>query len=65
MTTARNASGTRETIVFDGRALANGIRGELALEISKLADNSLLEAYLQGLSRVTREIVEHCSQSVI
>jgi len=39
--------------------------GGICREISKLADNSLLEAYLQGLSMATREIVEHCSQSAI
>ncbi len=34
-------------------------------EISKLADNSLLEAFLQGEPRVTRAIVEHCANSAI
>ena len=34
-------------------------------EISKLADNSLFETYLRGETRVTREIVEYCSQDSI
>jgi type II secretory pathway predicted ATPase ExeA len=59
------AGSAEELFGWDCYELIYKKTGGICREISKLADNSLLEAYLQGLSRVTREIVEHCSQSVI
>ncbi|MBI4832520.1 MAG: ExeA family protein [Candidatus Lindowbacteria bacterium] len=34
--------------------------GGICREISKIADNALMEAYLRGESKVSRGIVEHC-----
>jgi general secretion pathway protein A len=59
------AGSAEELFNWDCYELIHKKTGGICREISKLADNSLLEAYLQGLSKVTREIVEHCSQSVI
>lgn len=39
--------------------------GGICREVSKLADNALLEAHLRGDSKVTSKIVEHCIQSSV
>jgi len=59
------AGSPEELFDHDCYGLIHAKTGGICREISKLADNSLLEAYMRGEARVTREIVEYCSQSMI
>lgn len=59
------AGSSEELFDWECFELIHAKTGGICREISKLADNALLETYLQGQSKVTREIVEHCSRYTI
>ena len=46
-------------------ALIHANTGGICREVSKLADNSLLEGYMRGNTRVTKEVVAHCIEQGI
>lgn len=48
-----------------GYDLIHARSGGICREVSKLADLSLLEAYLQGERRVVPELIQHCADSGI
>ena len=53
--------GTSEEVFdHDCYSLIHSATGGICREISKLADNSLLEAYLRRENKVTAKVVEHC-----
>ncbi len=59
-------AGTTEEL-FDQECyeLIHSQSGGICREVSRLADNGLLEAYLRGESRVTRGIIEYCTRIII
>ncbi|UCD56710.1 MAG: AAA family ATPase [Candidatus Hydrogenedentota bacterium] len=59
------AGSTEEPFDEESYELIHSRSGGVCREVSKLADNCLLEAHLRGESRVTQRIVEHCIQNSI
>lgn len=49
----------------DCYALIHAKTGGICRDISKLADQSLLEAYMRGETRVGTEIIEHCANQSV
>lgn len=59
------AGSTEELFDRDSYDLIHSYSGGICREVSKLADNCFLEAYLRGESRVPKNIVEYCIESSI
>ncbi len=54
------AGTTEDLFAPEAYELIHSHSGGICREVSKVADNALLEAYLRGQSKVTRETLEHC-----
>lgn len=59
------AGSSEELFDYECYEQIHAATGGICREISKLADNALLEAYLRAESRVTKEIVEYCRQCTV